>query len=362
MVYGRMNVVFGGQCGSEAKGKLAAYLVHKFNLGVVAGCLSPNAGHTVVAQGERFVTHHIPIGVVGGLLAGRRMVVVLGRSSVINVGMLLQEWGELDGRFPGLLEMMVDERAAVITEEHIREEGGMTDIGSTTQGVGAARRDHIMRVEGRVLAGDEDGLMPFLHPETSEVLDGYLEDGHTILYEMGQGFDLCLQHGIHERYCTSRVVNPAMAFAESGVSLRHAGHSYAVVRPYPIRVNNRTGWSGPYTGAHEITWETVRERSGYEKDLTEITTTTKLPRRVFEFSWARFHAMMRVCSPDFLCLQFANYLDQGVEGAEREWQLTPAVTSFINRLEEGGKIGVAYVGTGADHREMVDTGVDYGQR
>jgi adenylosuccinate synthase len=367
MRFGKMNVLMGGQAGSESKGKLAAFLVQRFGITTVAGCLSPNAGHTVVVKGEagveKFVTHHIPIGVVGGLWWGRKMRVYLGRSSVINPELLRHEVETLQSRFEGLLELIIDYRAVIITPNHIAEEnaGGMLDIGSTAQGVGAARRDHIMRKRNLERAYDIPYLRDACHFDTSLLLHRELLEGKTILYEMGQGFDLCLQHGIDPTYCTSRVVNPAMAYAESGVSLRHLGHSYAVIRPYPIRVNNRDGWSGPYAEAAEITWEEVKTRSGYEKEITEITTTTKLPRRVFEFCPSRYSKMMRVASPDFVCLQFGNYLDREVEGKTAVWEMPLKVRNFIRYLEQQGGMPIAYVGTGAEHHAMVDMGVDYGE-
>jgi adenylosuccinate synthase len=147
------------------------------------------------------------------------------------------------------------------------------------------------------------------------------------------------------------------ALADMGVPASMLGHVYAVIRPYPIRVNNRDGSSGPYPSA-EITWEEVRERCGAAHDITEITTTTKLQRRVFEFAWERIRTMTNVCNPDFFILQFANYIDWTCFGAVNKFGLGSDVMDFVEKLEEEYRIPVAYVGTGPEHDQMVDMGVD----
>ena len=62
MVKGSFNVVIGAQAGSEAKGKLSAYLVGKFKPEVLTMASSPNAGHTVVVGDRKLVTYHLPAG------------------------------------------------------------------------------------------------------------------------------------------------------------------------------------------------------------------------------------------------------------------------------------------------------------
>jgi adenylosuccinate synthase len=171
---------------------------------------------------------------------------------------------------------------------------------------------------------------------------------------MTQGFDLDLEHGIDPHYATSKMINPAMGAAEAGVSPRRVGDIYGVMRPYPIRVNNREGSSGPYSGAKEITWEEVSLRSGFPGVLAEITTTTKLPRRVFEFSARRMRKFIQVCGPTHMCLQFANYIDHAAKGV-RTWEGLPAgVQNWVTDYEANYGIPVTYIGTGPDHDDMID--------
>jgi adenylosuccinate synthase len=76
---------------------------------------------------------------------------------------------------------------------------------------------------------------------------------------------------------------------------------YGVCRTFPIRVNNRGGYSGPcYVDQEEINWKDV----GVEP---ELTTVTKLPRRIFTFSEMQIRDAVRMNGVDQVFLNFANY-------------------------------------------------------
>jgi len=80
-------------------------------------------------------------------------------------------------------------------------------------------------------------------------------------------------------------------------------------RTYPIRVANRfdthgtmVGYSGPvYDDQVEIDFETIGQ-------LTELTTVTKLPRRIFTFSALQINDAIRMNGPDYVFLNFINYV------------------------------------------------------
>lgn len=350
-----MNLVFGGQAGSEAKGKMSAYLVDKFDIRVVAGNFSPNAGHTVIRDGVKHVTYHIPAGVWGARDLGN-ITVVLGPESIINPDVFLKEVEELKNRGFNRRNLIIDSRAAIVTPWMIRgEERLLTGIGSTAQGVGEARCAKIRRIGCKRVGGVEE-LYPYLRDESNEELIGQMEWGNMVLYEMTQGFDLCMAHGVDPTYCTSRNCTPMQGLADAGVPAKWLGDVYAVIRPYPIRVNNRTGSSGPYP-SEEITWDEVARRCGAPGDITELTTTTKLKRRVFEFSWSRIMRMVRVCNPTYLCLQFANYLDWRCYGRP-DPSFGGVIKKFVKELQLNTGVPVAYLGTGPGHASMMDREVD----
>lgn len=360
MQHGSFNLIIGAQAGSEAKGKASAYIAGKHQPHAIFMASSPNAGHTFVdGEGNRYVTYHLP-----SAAFTTECPIYLGPSSLINPDTLLKE---VKQRGPGqendlLHRLYIDERASIISKHHIALEEGpqnLSDIGSTLQGVGTARSYKMLRFQDVPFAANnrELQILPVLWCKASAKINGYLRAGRTVWCEMTQGFDLDLEHGIHPRYCTSKMINPSMAMAEAGVNPRHIGDVYGVVRPYPIRVSNRTGTSGPYAEAREISWEDVARECGYPgnwRDLVELTTTTKLPRRVFEFSWERFEHFCRVCGPTKLVLQFANYLDWANYGATHRDKLSRKTFTFIEELEKVANCRVVLVGTGPKHEEMVE--------
>jgi adenylosuccinate synthase len=361
---GKFNVVLGGQAGSESKGKLSGVFCETEGVDMVVMTASPNAGHTIIKpDGTKLVSYHLPIGAVMC-----EAPIVLTAASLINMDIFIHEVKAL-GINPR--RILVDPRASIIHPGHIHDEtsGKMSDIGSTLQGIGECRIGKMQRKgrgEHTYAADTEDvfraiGVTVLPYP-ASVVINNHLDMKGTVLAEGTQGFDLDLEHGIDRRYCTSKMINPAMIMAEAGVAPSRIGHVYGVIRPYPIRVNNRTGTSGPYAEAQEIDWQTVAQRCGFPGDVStfgEITTTTKLPRRVFEFCWSRYDHFVRVCRPDIICLQFANYLDWGVyemtdeeQLRERSENVNCSVLDFCNELEWHGP-PVEFIGTGPKHEHMI---------
>lgn len=358
MKQGRYNLLMGGQAGSESKGKLSAWLVEKYNPKAITISASPNAGHSLVVGDKKLVTYHLPVGMG---MADPEVIVILGPASVINPSILVHEiqkaqnWG-----FVG--NIVIDHRATIITPAMIKGESDLTNIGSTTQGVGMARIARIKRV-GTLRASDIWGDL-MVHStksirlridDASDLVHSLLAGGHTILHESTQGFDLCLDHGLDPTYCTTRNITTAGALAEFGIPPRLLGDVYGVVRTFPIRVNNRTGSSGPYPGSVELTWDQIGRDCGAPYDITEKTTTTKLTRRVFSFNWDRYDKFLRVCDPDHICLNFANYLDWGAYGVRKWIELPDRVKEFVWTLrKQGVHTKISYIGTGPQHDDMID--------
>ena len=244
---GKVHIIIGGQAGSEAKGKLSGYLCKKFHPDTLVMAASPNAGHTVVDDnGRKFVSYHIPI---GSVMCDAR--ILLGPSSLINVEIFEKEINDL-GVDPQ--RITVDPRASIIFPRHVQteSEGDYTDIGSTCQGIGECRMSKMRRNGTHLLAKDvsEKLLNLGVHiAETVPILHKSINQLELVLAEATQGFDLDLEHGIDPRYCTSKMINTSMVCAENGIPPHLVGEVFGVVRPYPIRVNNRTGSSGPYAEA-----------------------------------------------------------------------------------------------------------------
>ena len=157
------NVVcVGAQWGDEGKGKVVDNLAARADL-VVRFQGGPNAGHTLVVDGETTVLHLIPSGIlVPGTLN------LIGPGVVVDPDVLFTE---LDGlRAKGLPisreRLRVSDRAHVILPVHTaldkaREEIRSTAIGTTGRGIGPAYESRVARTGIRV----QDLLDPETLPE-----------------------------------------------------------------------------------------------------------------------------------------------------------------------------------------------------
>jgi adenylosuccinate synthase len=78
---------------------------------------------------------------------------------------------------------------------------------------------------------------------------------------------------------------------------------YGTLRTFPIRVGNTPdGYSGDgYPDQREIAWEELGV-------APELTTVTRRIRRVFTFSFNQLEEALWHCRPDFLFVNFCNYI------------------------------------------------------
>src|SRR3954468_12761069 len=153
--------VLGAQWGDEGKGKIVDMLTPHFATGArYQG--GHNAGHTVYVQGQKFVLHLIPSGILHPGVTR-----VIGHGGVIDPQALFKEVDELarmgidvEGR------LLISEKADVILPYHreldVLSEArrGERKIGTTSRGIGPAYEDKIGRRGIRVcdLLGDRDAL------------------------------------------------------------------------------------------------------------------------------------------------------------------------------------------------------------
>lgn len=276
-----VDVIVGGQFGSEGKGHIAAHISPEYDCLVRVG--GPNAGHTVFEKPYNHVFHLLP----SGTHRAPNAKLIIGPGAVLNLEKLLNEirtFGIENGR------LMIDENAVIISPEDIEAETKVKDIiSSTAQGVGAATANNII---SRLFSDDKHKAKHFLKElrpylgSTADELERLYQGGKKILLEGTQGTGLSLYHGLYP-HVTSRDTTVAGCLSEAGISPRRVRKIIMVTRTYPIRVG---GQSGPFI-SNEIDMRIVAERSGKNaEDLLkkEITTTTKKNRRIAEFSWSMF--------------------------------------------------------------------------
>ena len=378
----RVHVIFGGQAGSEAKGKVAGFLALSGDYDVAVANFMPNAGHTWIGEtGTKVMVQTLPQASITHLKENSNvhpMELMLSAGQAIELKLLIKEIinYKLDPKL-----ITIDNRAVIVQQHHKDKEAQtMGRISSTLKGCGEALAGKVTRssdtilwrdifqpkimkrlVESEGLTKEDMAVLTDINTEmVSKELWNRINEGCSILVEAPQGFDLDVNHGVQFPYCTSRQTTPAQAIADAGIAPQMVDRITAVIRPYPIRVGDNyngsemIGTSGDYPSA-ELTWEDVAERSGMPREeITEFTTVTGKLRRVFELNMHRLTHMVRVTGTTDIALNFANYIDYNVQGATDVDQLSDKVIAFIRNIEISTGVKVSYVGTGAKENEAID--------
>lgn len=345
-----VDVLVGGQFGSEGKGHVAAYLSKEYDVLMRVG--GPNAGHTVSGSDEVYTYHQLPSG-----SKDTDAEVLLGPGMTIRAESLLKEIEEC-----GIDEsrLFIDPQAMIISDEDIAAEGGLKqDIGSTSSGSGSAASRRILgRGDPSIkLARDIPELSRFVGDGepyrgcTRDRLERAYREGKSILLEGTQGSGLSIYHGTYP-YVTSRDTNVAGCLAEAGISPARVRKIILVARTTPIRVGNpdpkgsgEQKTSGPLK--HETDFDTVRDRAGLEVDLKvlEKTSTTKRDRRVGWFDWELFQRSCTLNAPTDIALTFVDYLNANNGKAKRFEQLDPNTIKFVEELERVSNAPVSLIST-----------------
>src|SRR5881296_1101991 len=301
------TVVVGAQWGDEGKGKivdlLAAHsdLVCRYNGG-------PNAGHTIVAEGQTYKLRHMP----SGILWGKECVI--GTGCVVDPGVLIEELDDLEARGVRTDLVRLSGNAHVVMPWHqaidrgSERRLGKLKIGTTRRGIGPTYADKAYRLGIRVqdlldpkilrqkievalaeknvwlervygsepleleeLAERYEGFAQRLRPyvaDTSLLVDRALQDGRFVLLEGAQGTLLDLDHGTYPFVTSSNTV-AANAATGIGIGPNRIDRVIGVAKAYVTRVGE-----GPFpTEIEGSDQERVRERGG------EFGTVTGRERR-----------------------------------------------------------------------------------
>lgn len=363
-LYGRgcdrlVDVLVGGQWGSEGKGQVSAYLAPEYDVLLRVG--GPNAGHQVYGEPKR-TFYHIP----SGTERNENATVVLGPGSVIR----LRDRRIKGKLIPGLAteirrcgltrdRLHIDPQAMMIEDEDIEFEKRLLvkSLGSTGQGVGAATARKALRLPRRFnqmpkvrLARDERELKDYIRP-TGEVLEDAFAHGRRVFLEGTQGTGLSLHHGEY-RFVTSRDTTISGCLADSGIPPARVRKTIMVCRSYPIRVQGNSGPMG-----HEIEWKDVARRSRIPLDSlvdAEKTSTTSRDRRVAEFDWRLFRRSVSLNAPTDIALTFADYFLVGNREARRFEQLSVETREFIEEMERVASAPVSLVAVRFHYRPIID--------
>jgi len=291
-----IDMVIGGQFGSEGKGKVAYWLTNKSNHKCsirTGGC---NSGHTIKGK----ILRHLPC---SALIPNG--ICILGAGSYINIEVLQNEIKTFNPI------LYIDEKASIVTgkEDNILR----SRIGSTLSGTGLAVSQRVNRLNA-TLVKEIDKFNAYL---TNNIYD-LIEDGAVI--EGSQGFGLSLLHSPYYPFCTSRDTTASGLLSEVGLSPKIVRYIYLVIRTYPIRVAGNSG-----TLPHETSWEALHIKSEY-------TSVTKNIRRVGYFDPEIVRLAIKANDPDFIVLNHLDYIRK----EKRK--------DFVNYVEDSINRKVDYIG------------------
>lgn len=315
-----VSVIFGGQFGSEGKGKAAHFFTNYLKAKAVIRVGGPNSGHTVInPNGEAIILKHLP---TASIIKGVNCVITSGNYLNLNI---LQQEIELTGINENLLH--IDPFAVIISDEDIEKEsknGLKESIGSTGSGTGSAVSRRVNRDCHLKFAKDELILHKYIK-NTSSFLRYLLNENERIIIEGTQGFGLSLLHSGHFPYTTSRDTSASGFISEAGLSPLDVDDIIMVIRSFPIRV---AGNSGPLP--LEIDWSVISNRSGSKIPILEKTSVTKKIRRVAEFDPAIVKKAIEVNNPTKIVLNHVDYFDIN----SKDGIITAKALNQIKRIEK----------------------------
>src|SRR4051812_5910343 len=249
------TVIVGAQWGDEGKGKIVDLLAQESDL-VCRYQGGPNAGHTIVVDGETWKLRQMPSGVVSGTTS------VIGAGCVVDAEVFLDEIELLRRRGIDPSIVVLSGNAHLIMPWHVTIDQaserrlGSLQIGTTRRGIGPTYADKASRIGIRVqdvldpkilrqkievalaeknlwleriyevepfdleqvwsqYAAFADRLAPFVG-DASLLVDEALRTGKRVLFEGAQATMLDLDHGTYPFVTSS---NPIASGAPTGIGI-----------------------------------------------------------------------------------------------------------------------------------------------
>lgn len=140
------DVVLGLIFGDEGKGKIVYDLLMK---NTYTDCVrfmgGPNAGHTIIVNGQKVATHQVPSGALHGVRSS------IGPDCLIDLEKLDKELAEMEKIVPDIRNIIfISGFSNLIRPKHIAEDKANDKVGSTHCGMGPCYRDKTSRCGVRV--------------------------------------------------------------------------------------------------------------------------------------------------------------------------------------------------------------------
>ena len=304
----KVDVVLGLQWGDEGKGKVVDVLTPDYKV-IARFQGGPNAGHSLVFDGEGFVLHTVPSGIFR-----QGSINIIGNGVVVDPVILMDEIRDIEAKAGDISKkLLIAKRAQLILPSHRMLDAaseaakGKAKIGSTLKGIGPAYMDKTgrngLRI-GDILSPDfkakyealkskhcgmlslypnftfdlaeyeqkwlsaVEQLKRFEFIENEVTVNQYLNDDVKILAEGAQGSLLDIDFGTYP-FVTSSNTMAAGVCTGLGIAPSKVGKVFGIFKAYCTRVG-----SGPFpTELFDETGERLRQ-IGHE-----FGATTGRPRR-----------------------------------------------------------------------------------
>ena len=292
MKQGKVDALLGIVFGDEGKGKVVDYFTPRYDV-VARFAGGPNAGHTIIFEGKKFVLRSIPSGIFD-----EGKVNIIGNGCVIAPDLFMAEAQELETAGYTLTNRLhISRRAHLILPTHrvldraYEAAKGKNKVGTTGKGIGPTYSDKAARVGLRVgdilenfeekyqtLKARHEQILRDLHftdydiaDEENKWLEGVeymkkfpltdtefeinraLEQGKNVLAEGAQGSLLDIDHGTYP-YVSSSSTTAGGVCTGLGVAPNRIGRIFGIFKAYSTRVGG-----GPFVvELFDETGDTIR--------------------------------------------------------------------------------------------------------
>lgn len=274
MKKGKVDALLGIVFGDEGKGKVVDYFTPRYDV-VARFAGGPNAGHTIIFDGKKFVLRSIPSGIFD-----EKKINIIGNGCVIAPDLFMAEAKELEAAGYKLTERLhISRRAHLILPTHrlldraYEAAKGKNKVGTTGKGIGPTYSDKAARVGLRVgdieegfeakyqaLKARHEQILRDLHftdyditeeekqwmegveymrkfhlSDTEYEINRALAQGKNVLAEGAQGSLLDIDHGTYP-YVSSSSTTSGGVCTGLGIAPNTIDHVFGIFKAYSTRV------------------------------------------------------------------------------------------------------------------------------
>ena len=293
MKKGKVDALLGIVFGDEGKGKVVDVFTPEYDV-VARFAGGPNAGHTIIFEGKKFVLRSIPSGIFA-----KDKVNIIGNGCVIAPDLFMAEAKELEAAGYDLKgRLHISKRAHLILPTHrvldraYEAAKGKAKVGTTGKGIGPTYSDKAARIGLRVgdildrfeekyaaLKARHKQILKDLHytdyditdeeklwlegveylrgfhlTDTEIEINRYLKEGKNVLAEGAQGTMLDIDHGTYPFVSSSNTTSGGVCTG-LGVGPTDIREVFGIFKAYSTRVG-----SGPFpVELFDETGDTLRE-------------------------------------------------------------------------------------------------------